>query len=139
VTILTVISPDELIATITAATISIRLIGATIGYSVYFNVYERKLLQLPTRLAVIAGTAGLPSNDTASFITALLTGQNSALAEYNETLVSIARETILNVNTAAFREIYLVSISFSLCAILASLFLGNIKEFMVDRVAVILQ
>lgn len=40
--ITTIICPDDLIATIAALTLSIRVIGGAIGYAVYYNVFVNK-------------------------------------------------------------------------------------------------
>jgi len=38
----TIICPDDLIATIAALTLAIRVIGGSIGYCVYYNVFVSK-------------------------------------------------------------------------------------------------
>jgi hypothetical protein len=80
-TILTILVSDDFIATAVSLTLSVRLVGGSVGYAVYLNVLDQKL-------------------DT----------------------------------DGAFRTIYLVSIAFGGSAIVASLFLGSIKKFMVERV-----
>ena len=136
VTMLTIISPDESIGTISAATIAARLTGATIGYAVYFNVLQNKLSQLQTNVALAATQSGLPTNETSAFVDSLLTHNNTALGQYSSTIVSIAQETVLETYVEGFRKVYLVSISFGVCAVVASLFLKDIKKYMVDRIAV---
>src|SRR5271168_5103234 len=72
-TMLTIISPDEVIATITAATVSIRLVGASVGYSVYFNVLQNKLANLlPTDIGTAVVMAGLPPSQIPDFLGAFL-------------------------------------------------------------------
>jgi len=80
--ILNIISPDELIATITALTLSIRVVGGVVGYAIYLNIFQ---------------SAG-PID--------------------------------------GYRNIYLGSIGFGIVAIAACAFLGDIKKYMVNRVAV---
>ena len=46
--ITTIICPDDLIATIAALTLSIRVIGGAIGYSVYYNVFVNKFVPAAT-------------------------------------------------------------------------------------------
>src|SRR5436190_12327933 len=72
VTMLTIISPDESIGVISAASISARLTGATIGYAVYFNVLQNKLSHLSTNVGLAVTHAGLPTNETAEFVDSLL-------------------------------------------------------------------
>jgi MFS family permease len=40
----TIVCPDDLIATVSALTLSIRVIGGAIGYAVYFNVFYNKFV-----------------------------------------------------------------------------------------------
>jgi hypothetical protein len=40
----TIICPDELIATVAALTLSIRVLGGAIGYAVYYNVFSQKFV-----------------------------------------------------------------------------------------------
>ena len=136
VTMLTIISPDQSIGTISAATISARLTGATIGYAVYFNVLQNKISHLQANIGLAATQAGLPTNETTSFVDSLLAHNTTALGQYSSTIVSIAQETVVETYSEAFRKVYLVSISFGVCAVIASLFLKDIKKYMVDRVAV---
>ena len=138
--ILTIISPDENIATITAITLSIRLIGGSIGYAIYFNVFENKLTAIiPPVVGTAVIEAGLPPLEVATFLQALVARNNTALAEIHGVTPAIllAAENAVNECYAeGFKHIYLVSIAFGGAAIIASLMLGNIRKYMVDRVAV---
>jgi MFS family permease len=42
--ITTIICPDDLIATVSALTLSIRVLGGAIGYAVYYNVFFNKFV-----------------------------------------------------------------------------------------------
>lgn len=44
--ITTIVCPDDLIATISALTLAIRVIGGSIGYAVYYNVFLNKFKPL---------------------------------------------------------------------------------------------
>ena len=137
VTMLTIISPDEIIATITALTISVRLVGASIGYAVYFNTLQKTLATtMPANVAAAALQAGLPSDQIAPFLGAVLGGNTTALAGYALTVINAAQDAVRESYVEGFRLVYLVSISFGVCAVVACLFLGDIKKYMVDRVAV---
>jgi hypothetical protein len=138
--ILTIISPDEVIATVTAITLSIRLIGGSIGYAIYFNVFQNKLHDvLPSTVGIAVAKAGLPITQIPTFIMALVAKNMTALAQVKGITPQIllaAQGAVKDSYVEGFRLIYLVSIAFGGAAIVASLFLGNIKKFMVDRVAV---
>ena len=136
-TVLTIISPDEVIATITAATVSIRLVGASIGYSVYFNVLENKLATLlPTDVATAVAEAGLAESQIPDFLGAFLGSNSTALAGYNTTILYAAEMGLKTAYTAAFKTVYLVAIAFGIPAVICCLFLGDIRKYMVDRIAV---
>jgi Fungal trichothecene efflux pump (TRI12) len=138
--ILTIVSPDEVIATITAITLSVRLIGGSIGYAIYFNVFETKLTSVfPEIVGTAVIKAGLPISELVPFLTALSVKNTTAIAEMHGLTPAILEAAQVGVNAAyavAFKQIYLVSIAFGGAAILASLFLGDIRKYMVDRVAV---
>ena len=135
-TMLTIVSPDEIIATVTAATISVRLIGATIGYAIYFNVLQNSVLNLSTIVSAAAIKAGLPSTDLPPFLDAILGQNNTALQQFSVSVVAAAQAAFKDTYVEGFKKVYLVSISFGGSAIIACLFLGNIRKYMVDRVAV---
>jgi Fungal trichothecene efflux pump (TRI12) len=136
-TILTIISPDELIATITSATISVRQVGCSVGFAIYFNVLQNKLAQiLAPNVAAAAAEAGLPPNQIPTFLEQFLGGNTTAIASYSASVLLAAGEAVKDSYVEGFRLVYLVGISFGGTAIIACLFLGDIKKYMVDRVAV---
>ncbi|KAL2025986.1 hypothetical protein VTO58DRAFT_103170 [Aureobasidium pullulans] len=55
--ITTIICPDDLIATVAALTLAIRVIGGSIGYCVYYNVFINKFV--PSATHYIGGTMSL--------------------------------------------------------------------------------
>jgi len=139
VTMLTIISPDESIATITAASISARLVGATIGYAVNFNIFENKLLDLPKAVTEAAISAGANTKEILGLIFAIISNNATALEQFPPRIVQAAETAALDTYMEGFKLIYLVSIAFSAGALIASFFLRDIKDYMVDRVAVELQ
>ena len=139
VTMLTIISPDESIATITAASISTRLVGATIGYAINFNIFENKILDLRQVVTQAATAAGAPLNEVLALLFAMASNNATALEQFPPRVVQAAETAALDTYMGGFKLIYLVSIAFSGGAIIASCFLRDIKDYMVDRVAVELQ
>jgi Fungal trichothecene efflux pump (TRI12) len=140
-TILTIICPDDVIATATAITFSVRLIGGSIGYAIYFNVFENRFVSVfPTLVGTAVAEAGLQNRtDIAAFLQALGSNNRTAIAAVHgltPQILEAAQEAVLDTYVAGFKRVYLVSIAFGGAAVLASLFLGNIKKYMVDRVAV---
>ncbi|KAK0723880.1 major facilitator superfamily domain-containing protein [Apiosordaria backusii] len=53
-TITAIICPSEIIATVTALTIAIRIVGGAIGYAVYYNVFVSKLV--PQLIQIVGET-----------------------------------------------------------------------------------
>lgn len=136
-TILTIISPDEFLATIVSACISIRLIGGTIGYAVYFNILQNTLTkELPIKVGLAALKAGVPLTDIKDLVIAVAYQNTTALASYSPIILTAVTEAYKDAYVEGFRMIYLVSIAFGGSAVVASLFLGDIRKYMVDRVAV---
>lgn len=144
--------PDELIATITAITLSIRYIGGAIGFAVYSNLFFRKVTSELTEILATQTLAGqLIVNPTTpaglgviAHITELI--GNARFNEVKEILatsplvfrrdaypmiIAAAQEAFAN----AYRWPYYVSIAFgSLCFIL-SFFVGNIGALLTNEVA----
>lgn len=52
-----IICPDELIATVTALTLAIRVLGGAIGYCIYYNVFSQKFEYAATELILIPTAA----------------------------------------------------------------------------------
>lgn len=46
--ITTIVCPDDLIATVSALTLAIRVVGGTIGYATYYNVFYNKFVPILT-------------------------------------------------------------------------------------------
>jgi hypothetical protein len=138
-TILTIVTPDELLATIIAASITVRVVGGTIGYAVYFNILQNKLAEVLRGNVIKASLqAGLPPGQLAPFAEALLSKNSTALGRFPQNVVDAAMDAVKDSYVAGFRLIYLVSIAFGVVAIVASLMLGDIRKHMDDRVAVVI-
>lgn len=144
--------PDELIATVTAITLSIRYIGGAIGFAVYSNLFFRKVTanltyEVATKTLAYGGIvnplvpAGLP---TIAEITALI--GNARFAEVKQILATspvVLKRDAYPVIIAAAQEAfakayqwpYYVSIAFgSLCFIL-SFFVGDIGPLLTAQIA----
>lgn len=73
-TVAMIVCPDALITTAAALSLSIRTVGGSIGYSIYYNVFATKLEQnLPKYAAEYAIKAGLPVTSAVEFVTVFLT------------------------------------------------------------------
>lgn len=135
-TILTIVSPDEFIATAASLSITSRLVGGSIGYAIYFTVFQNKLSHLLENVGAAVVDAGLPSTEVTAFLSAFSGTNNTALGQYASAVLLAAKEASTDTYVSGFRIVFLVSIAFGGSAVIASLFLGNIKKYMVERVAV---
>ncbi|KAH7356104.1 major facilitator superfamily domain-containing protein [Pyrenochaeta sp. MPI-SDFR-AT-0127] len=144
--------PDELIATITAITLSIRYIGGAIGFAVYSNLFFRKVTEALTEI-VAKKTLGMkaivnpltPAGLKVIIHITELMG-NARFDEVKEILAKdpsvIQRKafpTILKASQEAFslayRWPYWISIAFGGTCFILSFFLGNITELLTAQIA----
>ncbi|KAL2068995.1 hypothetical protein VTL71DRAFT_15333 [Oculimacula yallundae] len=143
--ITTIICPDDLIATIAALTLSIRVVGGAIGYTTYYNVFYSKFVPaLKFKIATACVTNGIFSGETikaaaeltgASLIGEILhlPGVDGNLTIYND-IVLAGREAYAH----AYPYVYYTSIAFGAVSIIAAAFLGDISQYMDDHVAVVM-
>jgi len=143
--ITTIICPDDLIATVTALTLAIRVIGGAVGYAVYLNVFQHKFIGHLTEgivTACIENNIFNPSTirEIAELTVCSLTerimdvpGVNGNVTIYNS-LVIAGQEAYAQ----SYPWVYYASIPFGVLSIIASLFLGDINKYMDDHVAVVI-
>ncbi|OKL62702.1 hypothetical protein UA08_01438 [Talaromyces atroroseus] len=140
----TIICPDDLIATISALTLSIRVVGGAIGYTIYFNIFINKFKTNAIRYIGGIMMAQLGITNTTS-ITDAITLTTASLLNEMQAIPGIAGnstayEMVVVAGQYAYAEsykyVYLTSIAFGVLAIVASMFLGDITKYMDDHVAV---
>ncbi len=162
----TIICPDDLIATVAALTLAIRVIGGSIGYCVYYNVFIGKsaLFELkttshqmltstpakfvPAATHYIGGAMVTKLNITSpAIIGEAIAITGGSLLPLLEELPGIkgvpgAYELVVYAGQLAYAEaykwVYYVSIAFGGVSILAACFLGDISKYMDDHVAVVM-
>lgn len=136
--ITTIICPDDLIATVAALTLSIRVIGGAVGYCVYYNVFVNKFIKSAIYnigKAMIYEVGILDADEIETAIK--LTGASllPRIAELpgiagNET----AYQLVVHAGQVAFADsykwVYYVSIAFGGISIIAACFLGDINKYM---------
>ena len=137
---------QDLIATIAALTLAIRVIGGSIGYCVYYNVFVTKFA--PNAIHYIGGAMELELGITnVTYITEAIVLTGASLLEDLKTIPGIGNnETAYNIVVAAgqlaysesYKYVYLTSIAFGGVSIIAACFLGDITSFMDDHVAVVM-
>lgn len=161
-----IVCPDDLIATITAITLSIRYIGGAIGFTVYYNIFFRKVYEnvfqgvaTETVIYKLGYVTGLAQGDQ-SRVTAV--SQAYAQAQYrlfdylsavafaspevqarnpgltlNQFQVSIKNATHWAM-ADAYQWPYWISIAFGGTCVILACFLGDISQFLDEHVAVVL-
>ncbi|KAK5090250.1 hypothetical protein LTR05_000421 [Lithohypha guttulata] len=137
-TIAITVTPDTTIATCVALSLAIRTIGGSIGYAIYYNVFVNRLTpRLPAYVGAYAVEAGLPVASATEFVTVLLTDP-SKIAAVPGVTAEIIQAGAMGSRWAyaeSLRNVWLVSIAFGGCAIVACIFLGNISKYMTNRIA----
>ncbi|OQV07082.1 hypothetical protein CLAIMM_11566 [Cladophialophora immunda] len=137
-TIAITVAPDELIATCVALSLSIRVVGGSIGYSIYYNIFYHKLAaQLPIEVAEAAIQAGLPIASAKAFVEAFILDP-AAAAEIPGVTPAVLEAAAIGTRWGyayALKFVWYTSIAFGVCATIACLFLGNIKKYMTNRIA----
>lgn len=144
---LTSLTPtQDLIATVAALTLAVRVIGGSIGYTTYYNVFLSKFV--PNAIYYIGGAMELELGITnPEAIETAITLTSASLLEELKLIPGIAgNDTAWAIVVGAgqiayaesYRWVYLVSIAFGGVSVIAACFLGNINKYMDDHVAVVM-
>ena len=141
----TIICPDDLIATVTALTLSIRVIGGAVGYTTYYNIFQTKFVENITKnmlqVAISNGIDNITSIIEAAQLTAdalvedilWLPGVDGNVTKYNAIILAGQLSY-----AESYPYVYYASIAFGCVAVIASMFLGDISKYMDDHVAVVM-
>lgn len=139
-TIAVTVAPDNLIATTVALALSIRVIGGSIGYSIYYNVFVNKLTPaLPLYIGEYAVKAGLPPSSAILFVTTYFTAPAN-ITSVPGVNAAVLEGAVIGSRWAyahALKYVWIVSVPFGVLATVACLFLGDIGSYMTDRVAAV--
>jgi hypothetical protein len=143
-TVTTYICPSDLIATMTSLTIAIRIVGGAVGYAVYFNIFVNRLTaELPALLIPACIKIGITSHDEIGKIIGMTAESLIDEIRYLPGMQNeAAYQLIVTAGQLAYANsypgVFYVSIAFGGIAILASLFLEDVSEFVDDQVAVVI-
>jgi hypothetical protein len=143
--ITTIICPDDLIATVSALTLAIRVIGGSIGYCAYYNVFVSKFT--PNAIKYIGGTMVQYGITNSSYIEEAIVLTGASLLENMKEIPGLANETVYEAVVAAgqlayaesYKYVYLGSIAAGVVSIIAACFLGDINKYMDEHVAVVME
>lgn len=147
--IATIICPDDLIATITALTLSIRVLGGAIGFTIYYNIFYQKFVIYATEIVGIRAAAQQLILLNATLVTEMVTlagnAQFTQLRQITDGFQHTphAFEIIVEATQWAFAEAYVwpyyISIVFGTVTFICSCFLGDINKYMDDHVSVVVE
>lgn len=115
--ITTIICPDDLIATITALSLSIRVLGGAIGYTIYYNIFYQKFVQYATQIVGIEAMAHqlilLNATLDKEMVTLAANAQYAALKKITDSFVNTtnAYPVIIQATQLAFADAYRCKLS----------------------------
>lgn len=136
---------QDLIATISALTLSIRVVGGSIGYCIYYNVFISKFV--PAAQHYIGGAMAELNITNIEYITDAIELTSASLLDEIRQIPGIvgnemAYQVVVGAGQLAYAEsykwVYYSSIAFGGVSILAACFLGSIDKYMTDHVAVVM-
>lgn len=133
----TIICPDDLIATISALTLSIRILGGAIGYTTYYNVLYSKLRPILATAVVGACIEAEVFNVTTveeigNLLAMSLNEEILVLVGGNQTKSDIIVSAAQVAFSQAYKWVYYVSIPFGMVAVIAAYFLEDMSPYMVS-------
>lgn len=138
-TVALIVVPDALLATTAALSLSIRTIGGSLGFTIYYNIFVNKLTSsLPEFVAQYAIEAGLSPTDATEFVTTFLTDP-TAIATAPGFSPAIAEGAVVGSRWAyahALKYVWYTSIPFGVLAFVCCAFLPSIRKYQTNRVAV---
>lgn len=137
---LTNLVPDDVIGTVVGLAMSIRFIFGQVGYTIFFNLLQHRLLKnIQGIVGPAVAKAGLPLIEIPEFIGALMEKNMTAIGQLDgvtpEVLVAAVEAVDLSF-IVSFKIVYMTSLAAGIVAIVASALLPSIRRHMVDRVAV---
>lgn len=143
--IITVITPDDLIGSVTALTVGLRAQAQVIGIAIFYNrfVHETKTNALDAVVPELVKAGVYNVHIITDFITGLTAVSFRELAPTIPQLsdpesYQRVMEACIQLFSKSFTYIYYVTIAFGVIACVASACLGDISQYMDDHVAVVL-
>ncbi|KAK3298255.1 major facilitator superfamily domain-containing protein [Chaetomium fimeti] len=138
-TVATIVCAGDVIATVTALTIAVRIVGGAVGYAVYLNVFVQRLVpELGALVGAACARAGVTDpvvvREIIELTAASLVKEIRGLPGVSDAawlaIVAAGQQAYAN----AYPWVYYCSAVFGGAAVVASLFLGDISEMVDDTV-----
>ena len=145
--LITVITPDDLIASITALTVGLRAQCQVIGLAIFYNRLQSQIMKYVAEDAVGPFIAAGFTDPLA--IQQVVTGLTSFPFDFwaatvpefvaNPAGAALVKEAMIEVFRKSFEGIWYITIAFGVVACIAAAGMGSIYKYMDKHVAVIVQ
>jgi hypothetical protein len=144
--IITVITPDDLIASVTALTVGLRAQAQVLGLSIFYNrfVHEVTNRAFKTIIPALVNAGVFSPTDIKTFILSLTAVPFDTLAKEipqllgNRTDFELVREASVSCFQGALKLVWYITVAFGVAACLAAAGMGDVSGYMDDHVAVVL-
>lgn len=144
--IITVITPDDLIASVTALTVGLRSQAQVIGLAIFYNRFVHDVTENAYKYIVPpmieAGIYNVTLIET--FVTSLtaepyfqLAAQIPQLAK-SPSFYKLVGEGVIQCFSHAFTLVYYITIAFGVVACIAAACMGDVSKYMDNHVAVVI-
>ncbi|KIW32625.1 uncharacterized protein PV07_04156 [Cladophialophora immunda] len=115
-----------------------RSVTGSLATSIYVTVYSSRLeAALPAKIVPAVVSAGLPQSSLPGLFQAISKGTPAALEKVpgiNAQILGVLDNAIKAANSSALRVTYLSTLAFGGCAIISSLFVGNMNQYLTNFV-----
>lgn len=144
--IITVITPDDLIATVTALTVGLRAQAQVIGLSIFYNRFVTDVRKRAFKTVVPAMVTSGIFNATVieGFILGLTSSPFNVLAPQipqlarNATYMATVKEATTQCFSGSLNLVYYITIPFGVTACIVAAFMGDVSQYMDSHVAIVL-
>ena len=143
--IITIITPDDLIASVTALTVGLRAQAQVIGLSIFYNRLVHDVTKNAYSYIVPAMLeAGIYNATEITNLVTSLTGvpyyQLAPLIPelHNPANYEAVKEATIQCFSQAFVLVWYITIAFGVAACIAAAFMGDVSKYMDNHVAVVL-
>jgi len=140
-TVAMIAAPDALITTCAALSLSVRAVGGSIGYSIYYNIFAEKLkARLPVYVGQFAVEAGLPLANAKIFVETYLLApaQLASVPGVTPEVLAGAAKGSQWAYALSLKFVWWTTIPFGVLSMICALLLPSTARFQTNRVAVAL-
>jgi len=144
--IITVITPDDLIASVTALTVGLRAQAQVIGLAMFYNKFKTEVTKRATlSIGLAMFKAGIFDVKSITAFVTSLTGIpfHQAALQYSQLMnfpaqYDAVRSAGIECFSQSFNLVYMITIAFGVTACVAAALMGDVSKFMDNHVAVVL-